>query len=73
MSRRGLMLRWIDLIGFAGFALVVLGTLFLFPSSAEGMNWHYMLGGFASWAVGFASVVGWIFLRFWQVGKPHPK
>lgn len=67
------MLRWTDLIGFAGFALVVVGTQFLFPSSVERMNWHYMLRGFALWAAGFASVVGWLLLRFWQAGKPHPK
>lgn len=67
------MLRWTDLIVFAGFALVVLGTLFLFPSSVERMNWHSMLGGFALWLAGFASVVGWLLLRFSQAGKPHPK
>lgn len=67
------MLRCTDLIGFAGFALVVLGTLFLFPNSVERMNWHSMLGGFALWVAGFASVVGWLLLRFSQAGKPHPK
>lgn len=67
------MLRWTDLVGLAGFALVFLGTLYLFPRSADRMDWRYMLGGFALWAAGFASVVGWILLRFWQAGKPHPK
>ena len=67
------MLRWTDLIGFAGFVLVVLGTMFMFPGSAERMSWHYMLGGLALWLTGFASVVGWLFLRFCQAGKPQPK
>ena len=67
------MLRWTDLIGFAGFALVVVGTLFLFPSSADRMNWHYMLAGFALWLAGVASVVGWLCLRFWQATTPHTK
>lgn len=67
------MLRWADLIGIAGFALVVVGTLFLFPGSAERTNWYYMLGGFALWLAGVASVVGWLCLRFWQATKPHPR
>jgi len=67
------MFQWIDLIGFAGFVVVVLSTLFLFPGSVERTNWHNMLGGAALWLAGFASVVGWILLRFWQAGKPHPK
>lgn len=66
------MLRWTDLIGFAGFVVVVLSTLFLFPGSVERTNWHYMLGGFALWVAGFASVVGWLLLRFRQAGKSHP-
>jgi len=60
------MLRWIDVIGFAGSALVVLGTLYLFPSSAERMNWVYGLAGLVLWCAGFASVVGWLLLR-WSV------
>lgn len=67
------MIRWTDLIGLAGFAVVILGTLFLFPNSEDRMHWHYMLGGLALWVVGFASVVGWILLRCWQWGKAHPK
>jgi hypothetical protein len=58
------MIRWIDLIGIAGFAMVVVSTLLLFPRSAEGMNWKYWLAGLALWLVGFNSVVGWLLLRF---------
>jgi uncharacterized Tic20 family protein len=58
------MIRWIDLIGVAGFAMVVVSTLLLFPRSAEGMNWKYWLAGLALWLVGFNSVVGWLLLRF---------
>jgi hypothetical protein len=60
------MLRWIDLIGIAGFAMVVLSTLLLFPSSAELMTWKYWLEGLALWLVGFNSVVGWVLLR-WSI------
>jgi len=60
------MMRWIDVIGFAGFAMVVLGTLLLFPSSVDRMNWEHGLEGLALWFAGFASVVGWLLLR-WSV------
>jgi hypothetical protein len=55
-------MRWTDAIGLAGLGMVVLGTLFLFPSSADLMNWKYLLGGFVLWLVGFVSVVGWLLL-----------
>jgi hypothetical protein len=60
------MIRWIDLIGFAGFAMVVLSFMLLFPGSAERMNWNYWLTGLALWCLGFNSVVGWLLLR-WSV------
>ena len=68
------MIRWTDLIGFAGFASVLLGTQWLFPvSSVDPINWYRELSGLALCLAGFASVVGWILLRFWQAGKSHPK
>jgi len=67
------MIRWTDLIGFAGFAMVVLGTHLLFSSSGDSMHWDYRLGGLAVWIAGFASVVGWLLLRWSQSGKSHPK
>lgn len=60
------MIRWTDLIGVAGYAMVVLSTLLLFPDSAARMNWKYWLAGIALWFLGFASVVGWLLLR-WSV------
>jgi hypothetical protein len=60
------MIRRTDLIGVAGFAMVVLSTLLLFPGSAERMNWKYWLPGLSLWFLGFASVVGWLLLR-WSV------
>jgi uncharacterized SAM-binding protein YcdF (DUF218 family) len=60
------MIRWTDLIGLAGFGMVVLSTLLLFPDSGEHMTWEYWLGGLALWLAGFASVVGWLLLR-WSV------
>ena len=66
------MLRWTDLIGLAGFAVIVLSTFFLFPGSAEHTNWHYMLGGLALWVAGFASIVECLLLRFSRDGKAHP-
>jgi hypothetical protein len=67
------MIRWTDLIGLAGFALVVFSTLLLFPSSVNRMSGQHMLEGLALWFAGFAAVVGWLLLRFWQWGKSHPK
>jgi hypothetical protein len=67
------MIRWADLIGLAGFAVVQVSTLLLFPSSADHMNWRYMLEGFALWFAGVASVVGWLLLRWWRWGASHPK
>ena len=60
------MIRWTNLIGLAGFVTVVLSTLFLFPDSAEGMDWKYGLAGLALWFLGFAAVGGWLLLR-WSV------
>jgi hypothetical protein len=60
------MIRWTDLIGVAGIAMVVLATLFLFPDSIDGMNWEYGTAGLALWLLGFASVFGWLLLR-WSV------
>ena len=62
------MIRWTDLIGLAGYAMVVLSTLLLFPDSAERMNWKYWLAGLSLWLLGFASVVGWLFLC-WSVRR----
>jgi hypothetical protein len=36
----------------------------LFPDSAERMNWKYWLAGLSLWLLGFASVVGWLLLRW---------
>ena len=60
------MIRWTDLIGVAGYAMVVFSTFLLFPDSAERINWKYWLPGLALWFLGFASVVGWLLLR-WSV------
>ena len=58
------MIRWADIIGLAGFGMVVLSTVLLFPDSQESMNGAYWLGGLALWLAGFACVVGWLFLRW---------
>ena len=64
------MIRWTDLVGFAGFTLVLLGADWLFPVSSEDpINWHRELSGLALWLAGFTSVVGWILLRFWQAAS----
>ena len=60
------MIRWLDLIGIAGFALVILSTWLLFPGSTEAMNWKHWLAGLALWLLGFNSVVGWLLWR-WSV------
>ena len=60
------MIRWTDLIGVAGSAMVILSSVLLFPDSAERVNWKYWLGGITLWFVGFASVVVWLLLR-WSV------
>jgi hypothetical protein len=65
-------MRWTDAIGLAGLSMVVLGTLLMFPNSADRMDWKYLLGGFALWLVGFVSVAGWLFWR-WSVGESQGK
>jgi hypothetical protein len=60
------MIRWIDLIGVAGFAVVIVSTLLLFPVSAEPVNWRHWLAGLVLWFLGFNSVVAWLLLR-WSV------
>jgi hypothetical protein len=64
------MIRWTDLIGFAGLAMTVLGTLLLFPGSIDRMDWKYLLAGLAFWVAGFASMVGWLLLR-WSARRPR--
>jgi hypothetical protein len=66
------MLRWIDFVGTAGFAMVVVSTLLLFPHSADRMTWKYCLAGLALWLVGFNSVVAWLFLRWSVRSKDGP-
>jgi hypothetical protein len=58
------MIRWTDIIGVVGFALVVLSTLLFFPSSADRMNWKYWLAGLSVWFLGFSCVVGWLLSRW---------
>ena len=65
-------MRWQDVIGFAGLSLVVLGTLFMFPSSLDGMHWRYLLAGSVLWVVGFVSVIGWLLWR-WSIAHPAPQ
>lgn len=65
-------MRWQDVFGFAGLALVVLGTVLMFPSSTYGMRWAYLLGGSLIWVVGFTMVTGWLAWR-WSIGQPAGK
>jgi hypothetical protein len=62
------MIRWTDLIGVAGFAMVFFSTQLLFPDSAEHVNWKYWMAGLSLWLLGFASVVGWLLLC-WSVRR----
>jgi membrane-bound ClpP family serine protease len=64
------MKRCIDLIGIAGFVILVISTLLLFPRSAEQMIWTYWLAGLVLWFMGFAFLVGWLILR-WSMPKSH--
>jgi hypothetical protein len=66
------MIRWIDVIGLAGFGMVIVSTLLLFPGSAEPMNWKHWLAGLALWFLGFNSVVGWLLLRWSRQSKNGP-
>jgi hypothetical protein len=64
------MIRCIDLIGIAGFGILVVSTLFLFPNSVEKMTWTYWLEGPVLWFVAFVFLVGWLILR-WSVPQSH--
>lgn len=57
-------MRWQDVFGFAGLALVILGTVLMFPSSTQGMRLSYLLGGSILWLAGFATVTGWVIWRW---------
>jgi uncharacterized membrane protein len=57
-------MRWTDLVGLAGLALLVMGLLFLFPKSVDRVNWMYRTGGAALWLVGFVAIIGSIVARF---------
>lgn len=57
-------MRWTDLMGVVGLALLVMGLLFLFPKSVDRVNWTYRIGGAALWLVGFVAIVSSILARF---------
>jgi hypothetical protein len=57
-------MRWTDVVGLVGLVVLVTGVLFLFPRSADQMNWMYRLGGGLLWLVGFASIVVSILARW---------
>lgn len=56
-------MRWIDLIGLAGWGLLVAGVLVAFSTSAQRSTWFLLVVGGAMWAVGFVSIVGWLLMR----------
>jgi hypothetical protein len=60
------MIRWIDLIGICGFGVMIYSTIFLFGDSEGISSWSYWLGGITLWLLGFASLIGWVLLR-WSV------
>jgi hypothetical protein len=60
------MIRWIDLIGICGFGAVIYSFSLLFGDSEGFRTLAYWLGGVALWLVGFASLIGWVLLR-WSV------
>jgi uncharacterized SAM-binding protein YcdF (DUF218 family) len=60
------MKRCIDLIGIAGFVILGISTLLLFPRSAEQMTWMYWLAGLVLWFMAFVFLVGWLILR-WSI------
>ncbi len=64
------MIRCIDLIGIAGYVILVVSTLLLFPRSAEQMTWPYWLAGLVLWFVACVLLMGWLILR-WSV--PHSR
>ena len=70
-------MRWTDVMGLAGLALLVTGLMFLFPKSVEQVNWTYRLGGAALWLVGFVAIITSVLARFSkpqsQKGKLPPQ
>jgi hypothetical protein len=80
------MIRWMDLIGICGFGVLIYSSKLLFGDSEGPRSLVYWLGGMALWSVGFASVVGWVLLRWsarnskngpgplliWSVRRGHP-
>ena len=60
------MIRWTDLIGVAGFVLVIASFVLFSPQSVPSNEWMYWLGVFALWLLGFAAIVGWVLTR-WSI------
>jgi Kef-type K+ transport system membrane component KefB len=62
------MIRWTDLIGVAGFVLVIASFVLFSPASSPSNEWTYWLGVFAVWVLGFFAIVGWVLTR-WSVRR----
>jgi hypothetical protein len=60
------MIRWTDLIGICGFGVVIYSFILLFGDSENLSSLAHWLGAIALWLFGFASVIGWVLLR-WSV------
>ena len=60
------MIRWTDLIGVTGLALVITSFVLFTPASPQSDEWMYWLGVSALWGLGFAAIVGWLLTR-WSV------
>jgi hypothetical protein len=64
-------MRRIDLLGLSGVAMWVAGVTLAFPTSAARMDGVYLLGGFLLLVSGFACVIAWLLLRWFQSQAPR--
>jgi hypothetical protein len=62
------MIRSTDLIGVAGFVLVITASVLFFPQAPPSNEWTYWLGVFSVWLLGFVTIIGWVLTR-WSVRR----
>ena len=67
------MQRWMNAVGLAGVAMLIVGLAQLFSGSGHRANWMYWVGGPVLWFMGFALVVGWLLFRCLSPGASDGK
>jgi hypothetical protein len=62
-------MRRTDTFGLLGLVMLVVGVVLFLQGSAAHLSWVYWVGGPALWFFGFATLVGWMVLRWGRSDK----